>query len=168
MNTMDGLVAAIFLMGVLMGAAQRLVRLVMSTLIALFVLAAVPAVYSEVGSFLSAMLGVSRTNADAVGFLLTAMFFIILFEVILRKSFEITTLPSLGFLDNVAGALVGLVWALLVANIALMPLAYLGLISGPTVVIPLVQGLFLPAATVLLRLIYPLGFAPVIDQVLLY
>ncbi len=163
-NIMDALVVMVLLMGVLFGASQRLVRLVMSILIMSFAIIATPAVYQAVGNFFSAMLMVPRLNGDGVGFLLTVLFFIIVLELIMRRSFKGTFLPRIGVLDQIGGALLGLIWALLAACAILMPLTYVGSISGPSTLVPVIQTLFRPIATVALRLLYPVGFAPVIDQ----
>lgn len=163
-NIMDALVVLMLLMGVLLGASQRLVRVLMSILIIGFAIIATPAVYQAVGKFISALLMVPRLNGDGIGFLLTSLFFIIVLELIMRRSFKGTFLLRIGVLDQISGALVGPVWAVLTASAILMPLTYVGAISGPSTLVPLIQTIFRPIAMVTLRLIYPVGFAPIIDQ----
>lgn len=160
----DALIILMFVMGLLLGASQRLVRVLMSTLIAIFALIATPAIYGEIGRFISALLMAPRFTADGLGFLLTALFFISVLELILRRSFKETFLPSLGILDQILGALVGLAWALMAASAALMPLIYVGSVSSSSRLISLLQALFRPFGMIVLRLLYPSGFSPLLDQ----
>ena len=162
MELMDSLALLMFLMGVLLGASQKLVRVIMSTFIAALTLVTVPALYQGLGRFIAALLQVPRARADALGFLLAALVFIIILELVTRRLFEGTLIPRLGVFDQILGALVGLVWGVLVAGVALMPLAYIGTVSTSSPIIAFMQSLFKPFGLVL-RLLYPVGFAPLID-----
>jgi len=159
---MDSMVVLMFLMGALLGASQRLVRLIMGIAIAAFTLITTPALYQGFGRFISALLQVPRVRADSLAFLLIALTFIIVLEMIMRRMFVETFLPRLGVFDQILGALVGLVWAILVASAALMPLAYVGNVSLGSPMISLMRTLFKPFVVVL-RLLYPVGFAPLVD-----
>ncbi len=164
MNLLDGVVILILVMGLLLGASQRLVRLLMSTLIVCFTLIYTPAVYKTVGNFFASLLMAPSDKGDAVGFLLVALLSIIVLELVMRRAFAETFLPSIGVLDQISGALVGVVWAALAASALLIPLTYTGAMSGPSQLIPVVQAIFRPFALTVLRLLYPPGFAPILDS----
>lgn len=163
MNMVDGLIGLIFVMGLLLGASQRTVRLIMSTAIAALAHFSVPTLYPEVGRFFSELLMMPRNIGDAIAFLLVIVAFIGIFEAILRRSFKGTFLPRIGVLDQILGALVGLPWAVLVASAVLMPMLYLGSVPGNSWIITLIRSLFRPFGVTVLRLIYPPGFSPILD-----
>jgi uncharacterized membrane protein required for colicin V production len=164
MSMIDGLIGLIFVMGLLLGASQRTVRLIMSTAIAALAHFSVPVLYPEVGRFFSAMVMLPRSMGDALAFLLIIVAFMGIFEAIMRRSFQGTFLPKIGILDQIFGALIGLPWAVLVASAVLMPMLYLGTVPGDSWVITLIRSLFRPFALVVLRIIYPPGFSAILDS----
>ncbi len=164
MNMVDALIGLILLMGLLLGASQRTVRLIMSTVIAALAHIVVPTLYPEVGRFFSELIMLPLNMGHALAFLLIMVAFLGIFEAIMRKSFKETFLPKIGIVDHIMGALIGLPWAVLVASAVLMPMLYLGSVPGDSWVITLIRSLFRPFGLTVLRLIYPPGYSLILDS----
>jgi uncharacterized protein YacL len=117
----DVLVIMMLVVGVLLGIKRRVIRLLMSSVIVAFGFFATAGLYDKPGYFFNSFRVLGYSTSYAMGFVLTAILVVFIFEMLFRWAFKDTSLPRLRVVDNILGAFAGLLWGLLIAGLFMAP-----------------------------------------------
>jgi uncharacterized membrane protein required for colicin V production len=129
MNELDIILLAIILVGIIVGWRRGLVRVLIS-IVGLYITVVILGYISRpLGDLLSVGFGRLGIGLGTIGmrnfvYFVALIGITIVVEVASRNSFEATRIRSIGVLDNVLGALVGVFYGMLWASLLLAPVQY--------------------------------------------
>jgi len=129
MNELDIILIVIILAGIVIGWRRGLIRVLISIASIYIIVIVAGYVYRPVGDTLAGGLGrlgirEGTTGAQNFAYIVALIALTLVSELGSRNSFEATRIRSLGVLNNVLGALAGIIFGMLWASLFLVPLQY--------------------------------------------